>query len=83
MTDTLAALRPGLRVYVDQSEHPIHDDVQSMGARLMTEDGKTAEVQIAKTGDDLTVVIAGDNHMRRDRRGNWIITVTPTKKETE
>ena len=83
-SDPLEALHPGLRVYVDQSQHPIHDDVQSMGARLLLEDGQIAEVQIADVGGYLNIVVAGQLVIERDAMGRGFhrLQVVPTPKDS-
>jgi hypothetical protein len=85
MTDKLAPLKPGLRVYVDQSQHPVHDDVQSMGARLLLDNGDIAEVQIAHVADHLNIVVAGQLVITRDAAGRGFhhLQVIPTPKETK
>jgi hypothetical protein len=83
MTDNLYTVKPGLRVYVDQSEHPIHDDVQSMGARLLLDNGDIAEVQIARVGDELIVIANGDYRFSRTPEGYARVSVLPTPKEAK
>ena len=65
------------RVTVDPSQHALHDDAQTVRAFLRTTDG-TAEVQIARTGDALVVIVAGAVETDRDARGHPRLRVRPT-----
>lgn len=69
----------GLRVVVDGTSHSIHDDVPSMSATLRYAP-EVAEVQIARVGFELVVIVAGDVEISRDQRGFLRLSVQPTTK---
>ena len=69
----------GMRVTVDDTTHPIHDNVRSLKAIFTDATGETCEVQVARLGGRLHIVIAGDvDNPVRDPRGNTLIAVYPT-----
>jgi len=71
--------RPGFRIWVDGTQHPIHDDPSGLSARLLEDDGAVAEVQVARNGRELLVILAGDAVVTEDRRGNTMVRVFPLK----
>lgn len=68
----------GLRVVVDGTTHPIHDDVRTMSATLRYAPNEVAEIQIARAGSELVVIVAGDVVIDRDQRGHLRLMVAPT-----
>lgn len=79
--DELAArdTNPGFRVWVDGTQHPIHDHPSGLVARLLLATGEVAEVQVIRNGPDLVVVIGGEVEVGRDPRGNTRVMVYPVK----
>lgn len=70
-----------MRVYVDGSTHPVHDDATGLKAVLVLEDGSICEVQIGQVGDALNIIVAGDSDAPDyDARGNLRVYVTPVAK---
>lgn len=71
---------PTLHVTVDGTTHPVHEDAQSLKAVLRLEDGTLAEVQVAKVGEYLNVIVAGQLVIQRDANGSGvhILQVIPT-----
>lgn len=60
-----------MRVTVDRTTHPIHDDVPYVSAQL----SETGEVQVAQVGQDLIVIISGQVEQDTDPWGNLRIRV--------
>jgi hypothetical protein len=68
-----------MRVVVDGSQHPIHDDSPSLGAVATDPDGHLVEVQVADLGDgSLNIIVSGLTAVDRDHRGNLRIHVVST-----
>jgi hypothetical protein len=68
----------GLRVYVEDSEPPVHDGATSVRVTL-TEGDDVAEVQVALVGTGLVIIAAGDVHQDRDQRGFVRLRVSPNR----
>lgn len=71
--------RIGLRIVVDGTTHPIHDDATGAKVTLVYATGETAEVQVVKAGAELVVIVAGTVDQDRDSRGNVRLRVFPDK----
>jgi hypothetical protein len=79
--DTMTDPTNGMRVTVDGTTHPIHDNVPSMSATLVYATGEIAEVQIALHKGTLVVIAAGDVEFSRTPRENFArLQVFPTPK---
>lgn len=65
-----------MRVMVDGTTHPVHDEVPSLSARVDDGSGVT-EIQIADMGDYAHVVAAGRVEQWTDERGFLHLRVYP------
>lgn len=73
-----------MRVHIDGTTHPIHDDAISLSATFSSEDDGSVEVQVAhivNRGDYLHVVAGGEVEQWVDDRGFTHLRVYPTKAE--
>jgi len=67
-----------MRVHVDGSNHPIHEDATGVRMTLVLEDGQSCEVQVGQVGDALNVILAGFHGIPdTDARGNTRIYLEP------
>lgn len=67
----------GLRVYVDGTPAS-HQSAQGVRVVLAYSTGEVAEVQVAKVGDALVVIAAGEVQGDRDPKGHTRLRVWPT-----
>jgi hypothetical protein len=68
-----------MRVVVDGTTHPIHDDSPSLGAVARDPEGHLTEVQVADLGNgELNIIVFGNTRVDHDHRGNLRIHVVST-----
>lgn len=68
----------GMRVQVDGTTHPIHDGATGVNVTLTFASGEIAQVQVAKVGSELVLIVAGDIATDQDPRGNFRARIAPT-----
>lgn len=71
-----------MRVEVDGTTHPIHEKATGVRVLLTYATGEVAEVQVARAGYGLRVVLAGEAaELAPDQHGFLATTLYPTEKE--
>ena len=66
-----------LCAHIDGTTHPVHDDISGLSAKLVDGDIATAEIQLAKVGGSVVVIVAGTVEQDTDERGNLRLRVWP------
>lgn len=67
----------GLRVHIDGSQHPIHDNVQALTATLNLGEDGSCQVLVGRVGSELVINVAGAVYQDRDARGHVRLIVAP------
>lgn len=68
-----------IRITVDGTSHPIHDNATGASIVLSVDD-RVCEVQVVRNGDHLVVIMAGNVESFVDQRGNQGAAVIPVVK---
>lgn len=70
----------GVRITVDGTTHPVHEDATGVSIVYRFATGEVAEVQVAKVGTELNLIVAGDvGRPDTDARGNFRMRIAPSK----